>query len=287
MSTFEVTTPIAVIGATGQQGSATVDALLEWGMPVRALTRDMDSPAAHALSARGVEVVTADLDAPESVHAAFAGAAAAFAMTTFDGPRGIDGEISHGKVIADCARAAQLPFLVYSSVGGAERKSGVPQFESKRRVEEFLADAVPVNFLRPTFFMENLLPSMITREGNELVVRIPMPGDVALQMISVRDVGKAAAALLISRNPDTAPIEIVGDDVTGERIAELVSQRAGAPARFAQLPLEVLGSDHDLRTMFEWLADPPSYRADFARTSALVPGVDDLQQWLQRRTDFD
>jgi uncharacterized protein YbjT (DUF2867 family) len=287
MNTIEVTTPIAVIGATGQQGSATVDALLEWGIPVRALTRNVDSAAARALAARGVEVVTADLDAPGSVHAAFEGAAAAFAMTTFDGPRGIDGEISHGKEIADGARAAQLPFLVYSSVGGAERKSGVPQFESKRRVEEFLADAVPVNFLRPTFFMENLLPSMITREGSELVVRIPMPGDVALQMISVRDVGKAAAALLISHNPDTAPIEIAGDEPTGERIAELAAQRVAAPARFAQLPLEVLDSDHDLRTMFEWLADPPSYRADFARTSALVPGVEDLQQWLQRQTDFD
>jgi len=76
--------------------------------------------------------------------------------------------------------------------------------------------AVPVNFIRPTFFMENL-PGIIARDGAELLVRMPMPGDVPLQMISVRDIGKAAAALLALREPDTAPVEIAGDEVTGER----------------------------------------------------------------------
>jgi uncharacterized protein YbjT (DUF2867 family) len=285
MSPTDLTAPIAVLGATGQQGSATVDALLDRGLPVRAITRNVDSAAARALTKRDVAVVAADLETPESIRVAFEGAAAAFAMTSFTAPRGAEGEISHGRAILDAAQGAGLPFLVYSSVGGAERDTGIPHFESKRRIEEFLIGSVPVNFIRPTFFMENL-PGVIARDGAELIVRMPMPGDVPLQMISVQDIGKAAAALLTRREPDTAPVEIAGDEVTGERIAQLVAQRFGAAATFVQVPLDVLGSNDDVRSMFRWFATPPSFRADFARTRSLVPDVENLPRWLARQPDF-
>jgi uncharacterized protein YbjT (DUF2867 family) len=285
MSPTDLTAPIAVLGATGQQGSATVDALLDRGLPVRAITRNVDSAAARALTKRDVAVVAADLETPESIRVAFEGAAAVFAMTSFTAPRGAEGEISHGRAILDAAQGAGLPFLVYSSVGGAERNTGIPHFESKRRIEEFLIGSVPVNFIRPTFFMENL-PGVIAHDGAELLVRMPMPGDVPLQMISVQDIGKAAAALLTRREPDTAPVEIAGDEVTGERIAQLVAQRFGAAATFVQVPLDVLGSNDDVKSMFRWFATPPSFRADFARTRSLVPDVENLPRWLARQPDF-
>ncbi|MFD9667538.1 NmrA/HSCARG family protein [Rhodococcus sp. NPDC059968] len=285
MNTTDVTAPIAVVGATGQQGSATVDALLDRQVTVRALTRNVDSGAARALAERGVAVVAADLEAPESIRSAFDGAGAGFAMTTVTGPRGTESEVSHGKAIGDAAQGAQLPFLVYSSVGGADRNTGIPHFESKRRVEEVLMGSVPVNFVRPTFFMENLF-GMIARDGDQLLVRMPMPGDVPLQMISVRDIGKVAATLLAQRDPDAAPVEIAGDEVTGERIAELVSHRLGAPATFVQVPLDVLGPNDDVKSMFRWFATPPSYRADFGRTRELVPDAEDLQRWLARQSNL-
>jgi uncharacterized protein YbjT (DUF2867 family) len=275
--------PVAVVGATGQQGSATVEALLDRGISVRALTRNTDGAPARVLAERGVEVVAADLEVPESVRRAFEGVAAAFAMTTFAGERGTEGEVTHGQFIGEVARAAQLPFLLYSSVGGAERHSGVPHFESKGRVEQLLTGVVPLNILRPTFFMENLT-YMISRDGDEWSVRLPMPGDVPLQMISVRDIGKAAAALLVQRDPDTPPVEIAGDEVTGEQIAEQLGQRLDAPAKFVELPLEALGDDDDSRTMFEWFTKLPAYRADFERTRELVPDVEDLATWLQRQS---
>jgi uncharacterized protein YbjT (DUF2867 family) len=281
----DLTAPIAVLGATGQQGSATVAALLDHGLPVRAITRNVDSAAARALTKRDVAVVAADLDTPESVRVAFAGAAAAFAMTSFTALRGPEGEISHGRTILDAAQGAGLPFLVYSSVGGAERNTGIPHFESKRRIEEFLIGSVPVNVIRPTFFMENL-PGTIARDGAELIVRMPLPGDVPLQMISVQDIGKAAATLLTQGKPDTAPVEIAGDEVTGERIAQLLAQRFGAAVTYVQVPLDVLGSNDDVKSMFRWFATPPSFRADFDRTRSLVPDVENLPRWLARQPDF-
>jgi uncharacterized protein YbjT (DUF2867 family) len=273
--------PITVIGATGQQGGAVIDALLEQRIAIRAATRNPNGDKARTLAQRGVEVVHADLEDVDSVRAAFDGAAAAFAMTTHDGLDGPKREVTHGRVIAAAAADAGLPFLVYSSVGGVERGSGVPHFESKHHVEGFLLDAVPVAFVRPTFFMETLR-LMIRRDGARVTIAMPLVEDVAIQMISVRDVGRAAAALLLMGDPAVAPVEIAGDELTGAQIADRIAQRLGSPTAYVQLPLDVLGDDEDLKTMFGWLARLPAYQADFARTRELVGGVEDLSRWLER-----
>ena len=68
---------IAVVGATGQQGGAVVRALQASGQfKVRALTRD---PAKHPKLAD--EVIAADLNRPETLTAAFAGAYGVFLVT--------------------------------------------------------------------------------------------------------------------------------------------------------------------------------------------------------------
>jgi len=274
--------PITVIGATGQQGGAVIDALLKQkGVPIRAVTRNPNGDKARALVQRGVEVMRADLEDADSVRAAFDGASAGFAMTTHDGPDGPRREVAHGRVIAAAASDAALPFLVYSSVGGVGRDSGVPHFESKHRIEEVLLRAVPVTFVRPTFFMETLR-LMIRRDGARVTIAMPLAGDVAVQMISVRDIGQVAAALLLMADPAVAPVEIAGDELTGEQIAGRIAHRLGSPATYVQLPLDVLGDDVDLKMMFKWLGRLPSYQADFARTRDLVGGAEDLSRWLAR-----
>ena len=61
-----------VLGATGAQGSAVVNQALKDGKyKVRAITRNTSSDKAKALQARGVEVVSADLDSEESLVKAF------------------------------------------------------------------------------------------------------------------------------------------------------------------------------------------------------------------------
>jgi uncharacterized protein YbjT (DUF2867 family) len=273
--------PITVIGATGQQGGAVIDALLEKRVPIRAVTRNPKGDKARALVARGVEEVRADLEDVDSVRATFDGAAAAFAMTTHDGPDGPRREVAHGRVIAAAAADAALPFLVYSSVGGVDRDSGVPHFDSKHQIEEVLLRAVPVTFVRPTFFMETLR-LMIRRDGARVTIAMPLAGGVAVQMISVRDIGRVAAALLLMADPAVAPVEIAGDELTGEQIAGRIAHRLGSPTTYVQLPLDVLGADVDLKMMFEWLGRLPAYQADFARTRELAGGVEDLSGWLAR-----
>ncbi|WP_068186756.1 NmrA family NAD(P)-binding protein [Mycobacterium sp. UM_CSW] len=273
--------PVTAIGATGQQGGAVVDALVNQAVPVRAATRNPNGGKARALAQRGIEVVYADPEDERSMRAAFAGAAAAFAMTTHDGPDGPAREVAQGRVIAAAAAAARLPFLLYSSVGGVDRGSGVPHFESKQVIEELLRQAVPVTFVRPTFFMETLR-LMIRCDGDRIELAMPLPEDIAVQLISVRDIGRAAAALLLNGDPLAAPVEIAGDELTGEQIAQRISHASGSPASYVSLPPDALGDDEDLKAMFRWLAQLPAYQADFARTRELVPDVEDVRRWLAR-----
>jgi uncharacterized protein YbjT (DUF2867 family) len=272
---------IAVVGATGQQGGATARALLDAGARVRALVRD---PArARDLADRGAELVRADLQDPDSLRTAFRGAQRVFAMTTPFGPRGVDGELADGTALADAAADAGVEHLVFSSVGGAERNTGIPHFESKRRVEEHIESlGLPATFVRPVFFMENLR-WMASADDGEVVVRMALPADVPLQMIAVADIGAVTAAVLL--DPSRVPggsVEIGGDERTGEQIAAAFGERAGRPGRYEPLPLAALGDDEDSRAMFGWFAQPPAYRADVAATRALAPGLQDLPTWLAR-----
>jgi uncharacterized protein YbjT (DUF2867 family) len=62
----------SVVGATGTQGQSVIDAVLQDGKyRVRALTRNPSSEKAQTLSARGVEVVKADLNDERSLIKAF------------------------------------------------------------------------------------------------------------------------------------------------------------------------------------------------------------------------
>jgi uncharacterized protein YbjT (DUF2867 family) len=190
----------------------------------------------------------------------------------------VDGEIQQGVDFADAATAAQVPHVVFSSVGGAERNSGVPHFESKRRVEEHLLGGdLSATIVRPVFFMDNFLSMAPTVEGNELVLRLPVPDGIKLQMIAARDIGVVAAAALL----DPAAIEIAGDELTGSEIAAIFGERVGLSARYEALPVEVLDGQDDLQKMFRWFADTPAYQADIAAVRRIDQDLWNLQTWLQ------
>src|SRR5262245_4536778 len=118
---------ILVTGATGLQGGSVVRALQKkGGFTVRALTRDASSPKAAKLKEKGVEVMAGDLDDRASLDAAMRGAHGVFSVQTIGKKEG--DEQRQGIAVAEAAAAAKVEHLVYSSVDGAERKTGIPHF---------------------------------------------------------------------------------------------------------------------------------------------------------------
>jgi len=280
------TRPYAVLGATGKQGGAVARALTAGGAPVRAVVRDPGSPAARRLHETGVELVRGTLEDVDALAGAFAETRGVFAMTTF-GEDGTRAEVRQGRCIGAAATRAGVERLVYTSVGGAERDSGVPHFDSKREVELHLLDlGLPVSFVRPTFFMENLADS-VSGEGDpaqEIIVRMPLAPGIPVQMVAVADIAAVAVSLLHGPVPEAGyAVEIAGDELTADQVAAIWTEHAGRPVRFESLPLDVLPDDGDLRAMFTWFTHLPAYRADFTETARRSPGVRDLRRWLGER----
>jgi uncharacterized protein YbjT (DUF2867 family) len=282
MTDQDATPLFAVVGATGQQGGSTVRALLVAGARVRALTRNPSSDSARVLERQGVQVVRADAGKPESLRPAFDGVDGAFVMTTPGGPGGTQGETAEGIAFVDAVHDAGVPHLVFSSVGGAERGTGIPHFESKRRVEEHVLDlGLDTTFVRPVFFMENLAAMTSPTDDGTLVLRMPLPAGIPLQMVAVEDIGAAAAAALLDpARVAGGAIELVGDELTGEQTAAAFGRARDVPARYEALPVEVLASDEDMTAMFTWFAHLPAYQGDVAASRRLVPTLHDLPAWL-------
>ncbi len=128
---------VVVTGGTGKQGGAVVKSLLERGHEVRAVTRSTESAKARELANAGVTLVRASLEDTAALTKALEGATSLFAMTTpFEG--GTQAETRQGISAADAAKAAGV-HLVFTSVGSANRQTGVPHFDSKYEVEEHIA----------------------------------------------------------------------------------------------------------------------------------------------------
>jgi uncharacterized protein YbjT (DUF2867 family) len=142
---------ILVTGATGNQGSAIARHLLQRGnFKVRALVRDPNKPASLALEQAGAELVVGDINDRACLDRALQGAYGVFSLQIFQD--GLDTEIRQGKAVADAASSAGIQHFVYSSVGSAERNTGIPHFDSKFQVEEYIrASKLPYTIMRPEF----------------------------------------------------------------------------------------------------------------------------------------
>ena len=241
-----------VFGATGRLGRPIVTLLLARDHRVRAGVRDPDSEAASDLARLGADVVVADFDVPETIVAAARGAGAVVAAGTAHrvGP---DGERRHGLALADALSEARTDHLVYVSGAGADRPTGVPVFESKRAVEQRIAEVgLTATILAPVYLMENAfnpwnLPALARGR-----FPLPLPADRTLAQVAIDDVAEAAVRAL--ERPEAFAgrrIELASDALTGTEAAVRLSRITGRAYAFERLPLDALAPP--LRLLFEWL----------------------------------
>jgi uncharacterized protein YbjT (DUF2867 family) len=271
---------VVVLGATGQQGGAVARALAAaGGWRLRTISRTPDSETARTLTRQGIEVVPANLDDPESLQGVFKGAHGIFSVQGTD--KGSEVETRRGIAVADAALAAGIAHFVYASVGGADRSSGVPHFESKWHVESHIRRiGLPATIVRPTFFMDNFV-SIPARFVLVALMRSYFPPGRTLQMIAVEDIGAWAARAFAQPSVfiGTAT-EIAGDELTREAIvAALRSHRwcAGSPVGVPRVALQLLPDD--ALKMFEWFAWA-GYRADIPALRREQPELLTFDRWL-------
>ena len=276
---------VLVTGATGRQGGAVVRHLLPKGWKLRAMTRNAATHVAKELAGQGVEVVQGDLEDAASLDRACRGVYGIYSVQDFWSV-GAKREVQQGKNLADAAKKAGVQHFVYSSVGGAERNTGIPHWESKWEVEKHIRQlALPATIFRPAAFMEmyNVLEVEVGLLKGKLVDALR--GDKPYQTIATDDIG-AFVALAFEHPKEFIglELEIAGSELTNLDAAKVFSRVLARPVRFSKLPLPIvrLFMSKEFYKMFRWFNEA-GFKADIAALRRSYPEVHlhTLEEWLR------
>jgi uncharacterized protein YbjT (DUF2867 family) len=270
---------VLVTGATGQQGGATARHLLARGAAVRALVRDPTTPAARRLAGVGAELVVGDMEDVASLRTAMHGAYGAFSVQPARIPPNFaENELERGLNVVEAAHAVGLKHLVYSSVAGADRSTGIPHWEIKGQIEERIRSVgLPFTILRQTLFMDMYADATYGLTGQLSLVR-SIPPNAIVQHIAIDDIA-AFTGLALGDPPRYLgkALELAGDELTVAQVLAAIgraTKRRDLREWTRQASLEK-GSDERPVRYGGWHADIPSLRA-------LHPGLMTFDDWLAK-----
>jgi NAD(P)H dehydrogenase (quinone) len=236
---------IALLGATGRIGRHVAAGLAAAGADARALVRD---PAPAALP---VPAMHADLSRPATLTAALDGAQRLL-LVTLHGP---DQDLLEAAAI-DAAVAAGVRHVVKISGGAATlgpsgtTPTAVAHWRSEQRIERA---GLHFDFLRPSFFMQNLLATIAPTVAKTGVLAAPF-GHAPIAMVDLRDVAACAVAALLDPEPGrrawqlTGPRAVTLDAIAADLAVRHMPIPAGAAARaLARSGASAWEIDHSLR----------------------------------------
>jgi len=305
---------IAVVGATGAQGSGLVRAILaepSGEFAARAITRDARSEKAMELARLGAEVVEANVDDVESLKRAFGGAHGAFCVTFFWDHFSPEKEIAQATAMAEAAKAAGVKHVIWSTLEDTRRwvplgdkrmptlmeKYKVPHFDAKGEADEvFRQRGVPTTFLLTSFYWDNLIHfGMGPKKGPDGVLAFTLPmGESKLPGIAAEDIGRCALGIF-RKGPALVgkTVGIAGEHLSGAEMAAALGRALGREVRHNAVTPEAFrgfgfpGAE-DLGNMFQFKRD---FEADFrgARdprvARELNPQLQSFADWLARNKE--
>lgn len=287
---------VVVCGATGNQGSAVVQGLLNsqiW--KVIALSRNPSSDRSQALKKKGVEVVRADMQDKASLIQVFEKAHGVFGVTqpwSYNYKKcDPDAEVEQGRNIVEACLQAGVKHLVFSTAVHGRAKTGIPHIDSKLIIEEYVLESgIPYTFLQPTSFMENIGTHYFpVKKG---LVKGFVDGDAKVPYVSCVDIGIFAA--LAFEHPDEylgKEIKLIGDFVSGAELCQLLSKlRQGEQFKYKTTPrllMRIFAKEFYLmRVAFEKWGRPPypkEVEEEMANCRRLHPEMLSVEQYLKSR----
>jgi len=267
---------LLVLCATGKQGGAVAKEALKTGkFTVRLLVRDVNSPKAKKLKERGAKVYQGDMLDKRSLLEAMKGVQGVFSVQNY-WESGKEKEIEEGINVIEAAKEGGVQHFVYSSVSGADKNTGIPQFESKYKIEQHLMKTgLSYTILRPVSFMENFLMPEIKEGIQNGVFKTPLKPETKLQLIAVRDIGKFAVYSF--ENPDRTLgkiMEISGDELTQENIAKILN------CKYDHIDLKNLQKDE--QTLYQWL-ETVGYNANIEQCKKIIPDLRDFKTFAHKK----
>ncbi|HMB91669.1 MAG TPA: NmrA family NAD(P)-binding protein [Rhodothermales bacterium] len=235
-----------IIGGTGTVGSRTVHALLERGIDVRVMTRSEDKIDALP---EGAEGIVGDLEAPDTLPAAFDGVDSLFLIAPVS-----PNETEQGLAGVEAAQEAGIEKIVYMSVAMPDGSERIPHFRSKIPVEDAVRDSgIGFTIVRPNNFFQNDL--WITNAILQYGI-YPQPiGSAGLNRVDVRDIAEVVARALTQSGHEGKTYGLHGPDVlTGPDCAAIYSRHLGREIRYGGDNLEAW-AEQASNMMPNWLVE--------------------------------
>jgi len=233
----------AITGITGKVGGAVARNLLAAGQPVRAVVRD--AAKGRVWADQGCEVAIAEMEDAQALTHAFTGATGVLVLppSEFDPQPGFPearAVIGAVRQALDAARPARAVCL--STVGA---QAAQPNLLSQRTLmEEALATLpLPVTFLRPAWFLENLAWDIAQAREQGVLSSYLQPLERAVPMVATADVGRVAAELLMQPGEPPRIVELEGPQRLSQHdIAAALSAVLGRAVQAHAVPRETWGA---------------------------------------------
>ena len=234
-------------GATGNTGSGVAGALLEKGHAVRALVRD---PArAATLREAGAEIVTGDLDDPETLTGGLLEGVGRVYFCTWNGPTALQHWTNFSELVTG---SGARPHIVRLSAFGAPESRIISELQKAE--EDLKASGLPWTILQPTFFMQNVMATASTvREQGTIYWDW---GGGRAGMIDVRDVVDSAVGALTgeTREFEGGSFVLTGPQSIGfAEVAETLSRVLGNEITYVPVSHEAAGEAMSGMGMPDWI----------------------------------
>jgi uncharacterized protein YbjT (DUF2867 family) len=226
----------AVMGITGNVGGTIADTLLQQGKQVRGIVRD--ATKAWAWQDKGVEIVTSNYD--DHLTAALSGVEGVFVMIppNMVPEPGFPDSVVRIAAIKKAILAVKPPRAVFLSSWGSEKTSGLGLIAPNRILEQELGGTgVPSAFLRPAWFMENVVYSLSAARSTGNYFSFYQPLERPYAMVATKDVGRIGAQTLLQDWQGNRVIEISGPiSYSSKDVAAALGGAIGRPIAAVAVP---------------------------------------------------
>jgi uncharacterized protein YbjT (DUF2867 family) len=235
---------VLITGATGNTGSLLTPELLRTNINVRVFVRD--EKKAKTLNDMGAEIITGDLDQPETIIPAVEDVDKIY-LLTWNGPT----QLQQVENIINAAKESGSPHIVRHSMWGPGNSRIIKQ---GLQAEEIIkTSGLPWTMLKPTFYMQNTIMAAqtISTQGN---IYWDMK-DGKLGMIDIRDIAEAAFAVITGNGHEGKSYILTGPEaISFKDIAKIFSRVLERDVNYINVPGEASFQAMTGLGIPEWIA---------------------------------
>jgi uncharacterized protein YbjT (DUF2867 family) len=236
---------VLVTGATGNTGSLLVPALLRENVDVRIFVRDEEK--AKPLKDLGAEVVTGDLDKPETILPALNNVDKIY-LLTWNG----ETQLQQAENVLNAAKeAGENPHIIRHSMWGPDNSRIIKQ---GYKIEEMIkSSGLSWTILKPTFYMQNTMMAAQTISSDGMIYWDMKEGK--LGMIDVRDIADSAFAVITGEGYEGKSYILTGAEaISFNDIAKTFSTVLDKEVKYVNVPGEASLQAMTGMGVPEWIA---------------------------------